>query len=360
MRYRNIDPRRYLALTALLSVVVIIAICLLPHNRNLRFAVLTDWDVVKAGWIYERIHSDPTPIDIAFIGTSRTIFGVDSAKVEAVTRQRTGLDLHVVNFALPFPGRDLHWLIARELLKTRKVKLLVLEVDEDEPRDLHRAFGSLADVHDLIFAPMIINVSYFPNLIRLPRRQLSLFLRSTFPAIFDDEMTLDSASYRGAHWDDTWAEEGTPQAPIFPIRPRTTFPSAGELAHERAHETEVAAHKIQLPSSVAWLEHRANIYYLRKIAASARERDVALTFLYLPGYQGLDRPREAGVYQQLGPLWTPPTFLSKREMWYDVNHLNYNGAFSLATWLGNELSKTQTISHLMNIQPTSVSATSSR
>jgi hypothetical protein len=261
-----------------------------------------------------------------------------------------------VNFALAHPGRDMHWLLVHELLTTRKVRMLVLEVDEEEPRDLHPAFGSLADPADIVGAPLLINISYFSNLVRLPRRQLSLFLRSTLPDIFGSEMTFDPAWYRGAHWDDAWAEQGAPRAPLYPIRPRTTYPTETEMVRERAHEAVLAARKVHLPSSFAWLEQRANIYYLQKIAALAREHNTALNFLYLPGYQSLALPKQAAIYEQLGLLWTPPDFLSNRALWSDVNHLNYAGASSLAAWLGTSLSNTQEISRLPDDRHVSASA----
>src|SRR4051812_13787892 len=58
------------------AVVALCAACALPDNRYLRFLSLTDSAVVKARWIYERIHFDPAPIDIVFIGTSHSVFGI--------------------------------------------------------------------------------------------------------------------------------------------------------------------------------------------------------------------------------------------------------------------------------------------
>jgi hypothetical protein len=354
----TMTPRRYLALAAALTLAIVVGVCLLPSDRYLRFASMTEPAVVKAGWIYERIHYDPTPIDIAFIGTSRTLFGVDSNEVESVLGGLTNEDLHVVNFALEHPGRDMHWLLARELLTTRRVRMLILEVNEDEPRDLHPAFGSLADVSDVIAAPLVINVSYFSNLIRLPGRQLSLFLYSMLPNALRSEVAFDPAWYRGAHWDDTWAERGPPRAPFYPIRPRTIFPTPAGMAQELTQDARLRARRIHLPSSLTWLEHRANIYYIHKIAALAHEKGVALNFLYLPSYHSSARPTEAKTYQSFGSIWTPPEFLSERELWSDVNHLNYNGAFSLAGWLGNELSDSLKLS--VNEQRTVILAPSAR
>jgi hypothetical protein len=121
------SPGRYLALVTGLALALIISVCLLPHSRHLRFASIRDLAVVKAGWIYERIHDDPTPIDVAFIGTSHTVFGVDSAEIEGTVQYLSNRQLHVVNFALEHLGRNVHWLLAREMIEARHVQLLVLE-----------------------------------------------------------------------------------------------------------------------------------------------------------------------------------------------------------------------------------------
>ncbi|MBC7637377.1 MAG: hypothetical protein H7251_17450, partial [Acetobacteraceae bacterium] len=192
---QHLSPGQFLGLLAGAIMLIVVGICLLPHSRFVRFNNLTEPAVIKAGWIYERIHHDQTPIDIMFIGTSRSVFGVDSAGVESAYRQATRQNLHVVNFAMQHLGRDLHYLLAREALLNRTIKLLVLEITEDEPRDLHPAFGPLADVSDILLAPLIINVSYFANLGRLPLRQMQLFLRTTLPGVYGTTLKFTPAKY---------------------------------------------------------------------------------------------------------------------------------------------------------------------
>jgi hypothetical protein len=129
------------------------------------------------------------------------------------------------------------------------------------------------------------------------------------------------------------AEEGSPRAPIRPIRPRTTSPSAAEIELQRTHEAQLIASKLHLPTSLAWLEPRANLYYVAQIAELARRRGVALRLLYLPSYRGAAQPAQLAVYEKLGPVWYPPELLSDRALWFDVNHLNHDGALALASWL---------------------------
>ena len=63
----------------------------------------------------------------------------------------------MVNFGFPSYGRNLHWLIARELLENREVRTLVLEVFENESRKAHPFFANVAEVSDVLQAPMLIN-----------------------------------------------------------------------------------------------------------------------------------------------------------------------------------------------------------
>lgn len=335
---RPLTPKRFFALTAALVLAIIVGACLLPHDRHLRFASLQEAPVVKAGWIYERVHDDRTPIDVIFIGSSHTVFGVDSAEIERNEEGLLGRDVHVVNFALEHFGRDVPWLLAREAINARNVRLLVIEVTEAESRAMHPAFASLADPSDLLTAPLVINESYFPDLAQLPLRQISLFLQTVLPGAFQAAPGFNPTEYRGAHWDDSWAAEGSAVAPIYPIKPRNTSPSASEMERERQHWAQLSANKLSLPASLSWLEWRANLQYVERIIALAHQHNVAVRFLYLPSYGSPDRPEQVAAYEKLGPIWYPPAdLLANRELWSDVNHLNYYGARALASWLATRL-----------------------
>lgn len=332
-------PLRFLGLMTALVLLIVAGICLLPHSRLVRFSSLPEPAVTKAGWIYERIHDDQTPLDVVFIGTSRTVFGVDSARVETDYRQNTGHDLHVVNFALQHLGRDLHYLLAREALLNRAVKLLVVEVTEDEPRDLHPAFAPLADAEDIIFAPIFINVSYFSNLGQLPLRQAQLFLRSAMPALFGATATFAPATYRGAHWDDSYAAIGSYDHPITPVIPRLQTNTAAELEQQRLQAARTVARKLTLPPPFNQWERRANLSYVRAIAELARKQGVAVRFLYMPQYVATI-PQASAFYLEYGPIWSPGPVIADTRFWLDINHLNYAGAQALAPWLAGQIAAT--------------------
>jgi hypothetical protein len=332
-------PRLFLITTVIATVVTFFALVSLPHNGYVRFNSLTDPEVVKLGWIYARTHFDPTPIDVVFVGSSHTVFGVDSAKVEE-TAIADGAPVHVVNFALQHLGRDMQWLLAREAIENRSPRLLVIEIQYDEARAMHPAFFAVARPRDLIAAPVLINTSFAANLARLPARQTSLFLRSTFPKLFGAQIAFDSRLYRGPHWDDTYAEEGSRLHPIAHPRPRTVALSSSEVAQERSSWDARRADKLRLPAGYAFLETRASFAYLDNLVALARAHGVEVRFLYLPCYGDPVTPEQARFYQEHAPTWTPPAgVLSPLAHWHDINHLNYAGALALSTWAGHEVAK---------------------
>lgn len=334
----SLHPRRFLALTVTLTFAIIIGVCSLPHDRYLRFSSLQQPEVVKSGWIYHRIHDDPTPIDVIFLGSSHTVFGVDSAEVEHNADGIIGQNVHVVNFALEHFGRDVPWLLAREAINARNVRLLVIEATENESRAMHPAFASLADPRDLLMAPVVINESYLPDLVQLPLRQISLCVQTILPQGFQAAPAFNPTQYRGAHWDDTWAEGGSAGAPIYPIKPRTTSPSTSEMERERVHWAQLSANKLALPVSLSWLEWRANFQYVERTVALAHRNGVVVRFLYLPSYGAPDQPAQVTAYEKLAPIWfPPPELLANRLFWSDVNHLNYYGAHALAAWLAARL-----------------------
>ena len=79
------ETRKFAGLFALgvvAAVATIAVMLILPHDRYIRWQALHTEAYARLGWAYERIHDDPTPLDVAFIGTSHTLNGVDAAAVD--------------------------------------------------------------------------------------------------------------------------------------------------------------------------------------------------------------------------------------------------------------------------------------
>ncbi len=340
-------PLPFLALTLAVTLAGSIGVCLLPHDRYIQFqtvALESDY-TLPLKWMYERIHDDPTAIDIAFIGTSHTQSGVNSALVESSLRE-AGDGAHVVNFALPFLGRDLEYLIARELIGTRNLRELVIELQESEPKDPHPSFQRLADLGDIVAAPMLLNTRLFETLINLPQRQMSLFLRSLFPQLFGLAARFDPSRYAGPHWDDSYAMH-TRQGfdnPRTAVHPAAFFdPYVLNLQRAAAEDQALARRLAVLPFRHNLL-YRYNWRYLDAIIALARDHRVKLVFLYLPSFRGPDAPAELADLVPSGPVLAPRQALEDVSLWQNVGHFNAAGAEQVSRWLGRRLAGGDTVS----------------
>ena len=130
----------------------------LPDQPYIRFQTLSQTIHNRVQWSYERIHFDPTPIDVAVIGNSRMEAGINAPALSAALSTRLGRRVNVVNLSTPQEGRNMHWVMARELIAAHpEVSLILLSVIEQEPRVSHPAFRFLGSRGDILAAPVLLN-----------------------------------------------------------------------------------------------------------------------------------------------------------------------------------------------------------
>jgi len=336
---------RYLVRGAGLAILLLVGLVFLPHDRYIRFQDFRIEAYARLGWIYERIHFDPTPIDVAFVGTSRTMNGVDAAAVAALMSERSGpgtRPLHAANFGIPGYGRNLHWLIARELLENRKVGVLVLEIFENETRKPHPLFVYPADVSDVLGAPALINLSYVHDIMRLPFRQLSLFVKSLWPEGFGLKRRFDPARYDGETVDNTRFVHVNGRA-LTPLRDGRIDPAVLDaIASSRNKEKNVHMMGRLLDD----LEYHFPRYYVRQILDLADRNRVPVKFLYLTSYGRPNMPYDSNLYEGRGEIITVNDILAKKENWGDIDHLNLYGAAELSARLATMLAQDHGESHV--------------
>jgi hypothetical protein len=283
-------------------------------------------------WIYQRIHADPTPIDIAFIGTSRTGLSVHSRRLQEDLARRD-VHVHAVNLHVIRTGRNLHFAIAKELLEYRPVKLVVLEINEWEDRKPHPDFANIADCSDILFAPLFINLGYLSDLVRLPGRQFNLFV---------DTLLQDSKLASPPSAAEQYAGPNLDHAEyIDTLDGRRHYNSS---VHSRAEMEELRLRQdaevtpALLPRSLDWLEYRLPRYYVEQILQLTAAHGVKLALLYVPRYGGpAEPPPYARLYAGRAPLLNPWPVLQNHRLWTDATHLNWDGAKLLTDELADQL-----------------------
>jgi len=329
-----------LAVIVATTAFLVVGVSMLPHNRYLQFKSSDDVDFVKFGWIYERIHFDRRPIDVAFLGTSGTMLAVNSALVEKSFAKASGRTVNVVNFSHADTGRDADYLIARELLQNSRPRLLVIEMGEIEAGRLNPGFELLATRSDMLNAPLLVNPSYFTNLLRLPSRQLSLFVRTMVPRLFGDSEQFNPATYRGPHWDN-------PELGGAGRFRRSVYEGTTSESELKADEQKKAKGKwapnphlpLAIQAELRRLKPRANLVYLQKLLDLAKQMNVPVRFLYMPAWRDSGVAAEADFYRRYAPTWRYPGDLNRVDRRYDSTHLNRNGSIAFSDWLGRKLAE---------------------
>jgi hypothetical protein len=308
------------------------AACLLPENPYQRWQLLDGTIHARASWMYERIHYDPTPIDVVFVGPSRIGAGVDAPRLTKALAAR-GLPSNVVNFSLPEAGRDINAAIVDELLSRKTPKLLVIGVTEKPSRFGHSTFKYLAPREMIVEPGYIANAHYLGNLVYLPFRQMRLFMADLAPGAMGLRKTFDPSHYRGATIDTT----GSVVLPDGSIKNGDEPASFAEL-DRGVRKLEAGMTPPILPADYADIEFGDERHYIRQIAEKARARGVRVAFLFLPYYTGPSKVQEQRFYETYGPVWNAGFLSQDAELYSDYGHLTRWGADKLTDWVTDPVS----------------------
>jgi hypothetical protein len=337
-------PWPLFATIAVTFVALFFAVLALPHDPYIRFQQLSKTIQFRSQWVYERIALDRTPIDIAVVGNSRLGAGVSAPLVQAQLRRLTRSDLHVANLTMPQEGRNVHYAIVKRLIAERpELKLIVLSVIEQMPREGHPAFRDLADAEDVLGAPLLLNRDYANDVGVLPFRQISLFAQSLFPRAFGDATALDPSRYPGTEYDSTQ----TFRLPDGKIVDRDGIQLEGTLAATAAARVRQITRPL-LGARGADYEFAVERDYTRRIAALAKAHGVSVMFLYLPIYKDHEPVTDQGFYDAIGPTVSPQFIADDYRLYSDYGHLNVYGSRLVAPWLADRIAD---LAHQRRIKP---------
>src|SRR6187402_494770 len=116
-------------------------------NKRLKYIGLKKECFDHGLLLYDRIYKDAKPVDLAFFGSSHTINAIDDT---LIARK---LNKSVFNFGFCSLGQNIYYTLLKEVLTTKKISTVVLEVREDEDRYSHKVFPFIADTKDVLFPP---------------------------------------------------------------------------------------------------------------------------------------------------------------------------------------------------------------
>jgi hypothetical protein len=306
---------------------------LLPINPYYRFQQGDGTILFRARYIYERIHFDETPIDVAMIGSSRMEASIRATELSRLLSEQVGRPIQVVNFGLPEEGRDLHWIVAQELLRNRpEVRLVVLSVGR-EAQLSHPGFRFLGDDYSIATAPRIYNNYYLQNLLTIPYQHIAYSVQAVWPWAFGLSSIFDPEIYRARSFDPANSFRGPPN--VFVDRDQKL-----NLAQLDAQRVAVARtfRETGLARFFPLDQHYAiERTFLRRIHDLARSNGVPLAFLRVPVYGEEEQFVDFPFYLGIGPVFEATQLGADPGDYMDAGHLGRSGTAKLTPWLAERL-----------------------
>ena len=295
------------------------AACLpdIPYQRFQFLPVLCQ----RLAWIYERIHYDPKPIDVAILGPSKTFTGVSGSEVEK-RLSVLGKPARVANLSLVYQGRNAQWAILDELYKVKSPRILIVPIDEKTEPWGHPWFMYFAPSAAIAFPPSIFLHDYLPDVSFLPYRQMELFAASLFPNLFGFRRTFDPVHYATIRYDFTTNSRGLCGEVVHTER---EIPAAELRAdHE---EFKKLLHPTRLPRALVPFVDADDRVYFDKIARLAVAHGSKLLFVYIPDFDSgkLDEKIQKN-YLRYGAVLDFSDLASRNTLFMHWAHLNHAGA----------------------------------
>ncbi len=296
---------------ALFLIPVFIGLIVLPVNKRTKYVELKD-DCFNHGiWVYDRIHNNPGNVDIAILGSSHTVNGIND---ELISEQ---LDtLVAANFGYCRFGRNMHYTLLKEVLSEMKISKLVVEVREGENRYSHPIYPFVVETKDVFLDNSIANREVVQDIWSHLAYKVELFQDKLYHQ--STQVGVRNEAFGFASHADT--------------------ASAKFLDEVKARRSSQAEPMTEFQKRV---QYKLGRVFHKKIAELCKKKNVEIYYLFMPSYgSGYAEPKEMEFYQQYGTVLIPPTpIYDNQDNWWDEGHLNIAGANKLSEWLASQLIK---------------------
>lgn len=288
---------------------------MMPNDHKRAFHYLTNDCEGRAAWIYQRIYESKLPIDIAFLGSSHTINGINDTLINNHLSEYSESNKWVSNLGYCRLGRDLTYVFIKSLLKEKGTKTFIIEVLPDEDLVTHPVFAFLADSREVIDPKVPYNKSYFPNLYNASVSKLMYLRQNLFKEPYVNKYSSPENMGFSTHFFEADTNE---------------LNRKKERRYKKKFKKSDFLRDVEMKFPIAWL---------KSINQLVKTNGGRLIFLYIPPYGSPEKePIQMNTYSQYGPVWiAPDSIFSNKKNWYDHEHLNVKGAHSFSQWVANKI-----------------------
>jgi len=333
-----------LLLLGLLLSPLIVGKGLLPPRREIYSSIW--WANGDFPYMEQEIFREQGDIDILFVGASHIWAAFDTPYVQEQLGKRLGRPAVVRTFGWGGPGNDQLYFVTQDLLKNRKVRLLVFDDgynETDTPHPLATRLFRLGDnAEALAGLPLSLKMPfYLASIIGMPRNLLSL-TRPNLPADLNPEKKnyweirshapnlaarLGAISAQMGFRPDSLAEPD----PFVSYTPPTGIQPSAVCIYDPATRTNFLSSSGTMPPM--------QLHFLKKFGALAQAHDCKLVLVHIPLFDEkyVTTIHEPVFWPDLQPanvtlIGIPPATLYQgltepdvRKLHSDPVHLNQNG-----------------------------------
>lgn len=310
--------KKFLKHTALFLLPIlfgVVILFLLPTDHKRAYHYLTNDCDGRAAWIYQRIYESKLPIDIAFLGSSHTINGINDTLINDELIKNPKLKSKVCNLGYCRFGRDLTYVFMKSLIKEKGTKTFIIEVLPEEPRESHPVFAFLSDTREVIDPKIALNGKYLPNLYNATVSKWMYLRQNLFKEPYENKYYL-------------------PEQTGFSTANTEADTNILNTKKERRYKKKFAGSNFTRDLQVQFPKR-----WLGSIDKLARENNVKIIFLYIPPYGSPEKePVELDTYLKYGPVWiAPDSIFTDKKNWIDDQHLNVKGANLFSSWVAGKI-----------------------
>lgn len=265
----------------------------------------------KGSWIYHRIFQDDRNIDIAFSGASQIGAAIMDELIQNQLNDSCGHQLQVANLGYCRRGRDLQYIMLKDLFEQKTPEVLVVEVYEDEPKKSHPVFPYLAGSSELFHTFVWFN--------------------QRFPAALWKGLVVRFEFIKYRVFNEKSSSLKNP--PGFGYR-HSGHVATPEILEQNRKNWQRRLSKSK-PEIIRNLELNYSKHYLKKIVQLANQNDCKVLFLYLPeSGSGMQQPALREFYSKLSDtVVLPEEIIRTRANWKDATHFNDIGAGKVSNYL---------------------------
>ena len=268
-----------------------------------------------ASWIYNRIFIDKRDIDIVFSGASHTSCAIMDNFIETELNKHSNKKLNVANLGYCRGGRDIQYVMLKDLFENKKPRIIIVGVSEDELKKSHPVFPYLASTTDLFNSFVLFNQRYVSNIWKGIIVRFEYLRHLLLNTNIDTSQKFSLFGYRNSQQK---------------VEHNIVLQNMAVWEKRLANPKQPYIRKIELNYSK---------HYLEKIINLAEKNNCKVLFLYLPeSGSKLQEPLLLDYYKCLAEVVLLPKSIINDELnWKDATHFNDSGAIKTSQFIVEKL-----------------------